>query len=413
MKLPLAYTLRNRYASTEQDARLLNGYAEVIRNKKDRRKIDKSRAIKRPGITAAFENLAGTGQALYTPFTPDNSGVPATVIADTLIRGMSSVASKLAFGVQPSNADLNTSFSPAVTVRIIDVFGNLVNSSANVTVSAYNNNTGATLGGTLTQGAAAGTATFNNLTLNRSGDFTLLAVSNALRDSISASFSINTKLVFSSLHSFADAATPFNVTVQSQDSAGNVDTGYTGQITLDIYSGSGGSLFGTVTLDAVNGEATFSVSIDVAGSYTLIAKGQPAADGQSANPASGTSGTIAIGVYSLTSAQRNTGLAIDTGFIITVIGAISPTDLNGNPILSLVTHVDLPITGASIYTTTLAVIGAVPQNTFTSIQIGSKILTSATASFVTGAATNWIWSGLVGTDANFITTIGALSVKIN
>ncbi|MHA8065034.1 hypothetical protein, partial [Aquirufa aurantiipilula] len=48
-------------------------------------------------------------------------------------------ASKLTFGTQPSNAVAGASISPDITVRIEDANGNLVSSTASVTLAIGNN----------------------------------------------------------------------------------------------------------------------------------------------------------------------------------------------------------------------------------------------------------------------------------
>jgi hypothetical protein len=76
-----------------------------------------------------------------------------------------------------------------VTVDVVDALGNVVtNSTATVTISQSSGPSGATLGGTTTQTAVNGVATFNNLTLNTAGTYTLVAKSSGLTNAISSSF---------------------------------------------------------------------------------------------------------------------------------------------------------------------------------------------------------------------------------
>jgi DNA-binding beta-propeller fold protein YncE len=65
---------------------------------------------------------------------------------------------------------------------------------------------------------------------------------------------------------------PFTVVVSAEDPSGNVDTNYSGNVTIAIGTNpAGGTLGGTLTVPVVNGVATFSnLTLDLAGSgYTL------------------------------------------------------------------------------------------------------------------------------------------------
>jgi Bacterial Ig domain len=101
-------------------------------------------------------------------------------------------ANKLVFTTQPSDVGVNSPISPAVTVQVQDAVGNLVNSNAQVVITLGNNPTGATLSGTTTASASGGTATFNNLRINKAGTgYTLTATSpSGLIGASSASFNV-------------------------------------------------------------------------------------------------------------------------------------------------------------------------------------------------------------------------------
>ncbi|MHA8065028.1 hypothetical protein, partial [Aquirufa aurantiipilula] len=64
-------------------------------------------------------------------------------------------ASKLTFGTQTSNAVAGASISPNITVRIEDANGNLVSSTASVTLAIGNNAGSGTLSGTASVNAVA------------------------------------------------------------------------------------------------------------------------------------------------------------------------------------------------------------------------------------------------------------------
>ena len=85
-----------------------------------------------------------------------------------------------------------------------------------------------------------------------------------------------TKLAFTSQPANVTSGAPFSTAVTAQDAQGNTATGFTGNVTVAITSGTGAGgahLTGTTTLAAVAGVADFSnLAIDSVGSsYTLTA----------------------------------------------------------------------------------------------------------------------------------------------
>ena len=72
--------------------------------------------------------------------------------------------------MQPTSATAGVAISPAVTVRVVDRFGNLeTGDHSMVTVGIATNVGGGTLSGTLTQPAVGGIATFSDLSINKTG----------------------------------------------------------------------------------------------------------------------------------------------------------------------------------------------------------------------------------------------------
>jgi hypothetical protein len=107
----------------------------------------------------------------------------------------------LAYVQPPTDAVVNTSMAPAVTVVVLDAYGNTVTAStAAVTVALGANPSGATLSGsstcpagpgTVCQNASGGVATFSDLSLNKSGtNFTLVATSPGLTQATSGTFAV-------------------------------------------------------------------------------------------------------------------------------------------------------------------------------------------------------------------------------
>jgi parallel beta-helix repeat protein len=100
-------------------------------------------------------------------------------------------ATKLAFGTQPSNTGAGSTITPAVTVLILDANNNVTSSTASVTVAIGTNPGGGALSGTLPKAAVAGTATFNDLAIDKPGaGYTLTAASTGLTGATSGTFDI-------------------------------------------------------------------------------------------------------------------------------------------------------------------------------------------------------------------------------
>src|SRR5207247_1592668 len=102
-------------------------------------------------------------------------------------------ANHLVFGVEPTNTVAGVAISPAVTVRVLDQFDNLVTTdTSNVTVAIGTNAGGGTLSGTTTVAAVGGTASFSTLSIDKTGlSYTLTATDGTLGAGTSAPFNIN------------------------------------------------------------------------------------------------------------------------------------------------------------------------------------------------------------------------------
>jgi hypothetical protein len=163
----------------------------------------------------------------------------------------------------PASATAGAQF--AVTVAVEDSLGNTVSSfTGPVSVALASNPGGATLGGTTTVNAAAGVATFRNLTLDKSGaGYTLTAAAAGLPAVTTALFAVG-GVTATQLGvvppAFAVAGVPFTVTVTAQDAGSNLVPAFNGPLTLALgpNSPAGSALGGTLTAQAVNGVATFA-----------------------------------------------------------------------------------------------------------------------------------------------------------
>ena len=230
------------------------------------------------GGIATFNDLSidktGTGYKLRATATGLTA---ATSNAFNITPG---TPTQLAFYQQPTNAVAGVAITPAVTVRILDAFGNLTTATNAVTMAIDTNPGGGTLSGTLTKNAVSGTATFNDLSIDKTGTgYKLRATATGLTQAVSNAFNITpgtpSQLVFGQQPTTTDAGATITpaVTVNLLDAQGNQTSG-TNAVTMAIGTNpGGGTLSGTLTKNAVNGTATFNnLSINNAGTgYTLRA----------------------------------------------------------------------------------------------------------------------------------------------
>src|SRR5207253_1215811 len=226
------------------------------------------------GVATFFVSLnkAGTG---YTLTASAGGLTPVTSTAFDIIPG---TATQLAFTVQPSNTVAGAAISPAVQVTALDPAGNPVPSfTGSVTVALGTNPGGSTLSGTTTVAAVNGVATFVDLSLNKTGTGYWLTAPATGLTATSSGFNITpgaaSQLVFGTQPSTTVAGQQITpaVKVRALDAFGNVATGFTGAVAIALGSNPGGStLSGTTPVAAVSGVATFSVSLNKAGTgYTL------------------------------------------------------------------------------------------------------------------------------------------------
>jgi hypothetical protein len=199
-------------------------------------------------------------------------------------------AARLTFGQQPTTTTVGSVIDPPVTVRIEDESGNLVASTATVTLSLGTNPSGAQLGGTVSRAAVNGVATFDDLSLDQVGSgYTLVATSGTLAGATSNAFDITVgaaaRLTFGQQPTTTTVGSVIDppVTVRIEDESGNL-VASTATVTLSLGTNpSGAQLGGTVSRAAVNGVATFDdLSLDQVGSgYTLAAASGSLADATS------------------------------------------------------------------------------------------------------------------------------------
>jgi hypothetical protein len=148
-----------------------------------------------------------------------------------------------------------------------------------ITLKIKSGPSGGAIIGTATVTAAKGVATFSNILFDVAGAYTLKATATGLTTVISGAITINSaaasQLVFARqpANVAAGAASAPAITVDVEDSFGNLVTTSSAKVTLAIKSGPAGSeLSGTLNVAAQTGVATFSnVLLDTAGKYKLTA----------------------------------------------------------------------------------------------------------------------------------------------
>jgi hypothetical protein len=242
---------------------------------------------------ATFSNLALNTAGNYTLNATD--GTLTATTSGTITINSAASASKLAFEqYPPTSGTAGVALSPAITVAVEDLSGNVVtgdSSSVTLTLSSGTFANGST---TVTVAAVSGVSTFSSLIINTVGSYTLTASDGGLTAATSGSVAINpaaaSQTIFQSIPTTGTAGVVLStaVKVAVEDAFGNVVTSDTSTVTLSLASGPGVFASGsTLSVSAVKGIATFSnLMLNTAGAYTLNAT-----DGSLTVP---TSGTITI-----------------------------------------------------------------------------------------------------------------------
>src|SRR5262249_7467682 len=120
----------------------------------------------------------GTGTFSATLVTAGSQTITAADTVDSSISGSARItgqpapALQLQFGQQPTNTVAAAVIRPAVTVRVVDKYGNVISSDNTDQVSLIigNNTGGGTLGGTTVVTVHNGVATFSDLTIDKPGN---------------------------------------------------------------------------------------------------------------------------------------------------------------------------------------------------------------------------------------------------
>jgi hypothetical protein len=218
-------------------------------------------------------NKVGTGYTLRASATGYSS---VTSAAFNITAG---AATSLTFTDQPAGAQAGSTLG-LIQVTALDAGGNVATGfTGNVVLSLGNNPGAGTLSGTVNVAAVAGVATFNGVSINRTGAGYTLSATSGLLSATSSAFTITpgaaSALAFATQPANAVAGASLgSVQVRVVDNQGNTLTGSSASVSLALFANPGsGLLSGTTLVNAVNGVATFSgLSVNKVGNgYVLRA----------------------------------------------------------------------------------------------------------------------------------------------
>jgi hypothetical protein len=247
------------------------------------------------GGVATFNNLVLDTAGNYTLGESGSSGLTGSNSNSFTVSPAQ--ASQLVFGQQPTDAQVNATISPAVTVKLEDQYNNVLSGDNTDQVSlGITPNTG-TGGANLSGGGAvqvsSGVATFSNLAIDAAGTgYTLTASSGALSSSPSNSFNITapqaTHFSVTGLPTSMTAGDTYTITVTALDASNHTAANYSG--TVQLTSSDGQAVLSPSSSLLTNGVGTFQVTLKTAGNQTVTAadSGNSSISGQDAttvNPA--------------------------------------------------------------------------------------------------------------------------------
>ncbi len=237
---------------------------------------------------------------------------------------------------QPGNGEVGHSLSPAAAVYVRDVYNNIrTDDNASLISAAIEDNpAGGTLAGTKIVSVSGGLATFNDLSIDRTGvGYTLqFTTSPAKNNPVSNTFDITSttasQLGVLSQPSGASGGAVFlgQPRVAVQDHDGNTLLTNSSNVTVSLGAGPG-TLSGTTTVAAVGGIATFTnLQIDHAGAGYVL----HFSDG-SLTPVDSTTFSVAVGPAAKLAIQTQPAGAVDDEPLITQ-PVILVQDAGGNTV---------------------------------------------------------------------------------
>jgi VCBS repeat-containing protein len=294
------------------------------------------------GNNPAGGTLSGTvtvnavsGVATFGNLSIDKSGNGYTLTAAaTGLAGVTSpsfdivpgTANRLVFLTGPSDRAVGQAFSPALQVQVQDAGGNpVILATGQITLTS---SVTGTLSGTATATPILGTATFNNLAVNKAGTgYTLTALASGVSSTASSPFDV------------AKGTTTISITSKSPSGSSVFGQAVTFNYDINISAPAAGSLTGTVTVsdgtDSCTGGITAGTGIGNCPilfsstgtkSVTATYNGDQNFDGSTSAPAVSHTVNKANTSLSITSALPNPSAI---GQSITVQWTLAPTGAGG------------------------------------------------------------------------------------
>jgi hypothetical protein len=294
----------------------------------------------------------------------------------------------------PASVRAGNPFGLVVTAQ--DNFGNTATSySSSVTVSILADPGAATLGGTVTRTAAAGVATFDDLTLDHVGaGFTLSATGGGLSPGTTTTLNVAAAaatqwVVTTQPPSSVTAGAGFGLVLKAEDSQGNVDPTYNGAVTVSLGANPGAAtLGGTLTINASAGVATLAgLSLDKAASgYTLMASG----GSLSTATTSSITAVAAAATQWVVSTQPPTSVTAGVPFGLAATAQDSfgntATSFNSSVTVAILANPGSATLGGTVTRTATA--GVVAFDDLTLDHVGAGYTLSASGSGLSSATTN-------------------------
>jgi hypothetical protein len=191
------------------------------------------------------------------------------------------VASRLVFGQQPTDATAGSVITPAPSVRIEDLYGNVVTKDSSTVTLTLSDGTFEGGSRSLTASASAGVATFRGLKIDVAGSKSVSAADGSLAPSgASNSFRIDAAataalVIHTQPSSTAIAGQEFTTQPQVYefDRFGNLETLDSSTVVTATASGGNGSLQGSTGVTVSGGVATFTnLGDNTAGTISLTVR---------------------------------------------------------------------------------------------------------------------------------------------
>jgi hypothetical protein len=305
---------------------------------------------------------------------------------------------KLVFSTEPpATGSAGIALNPPIAVSAEDQFDNTftLDSISTVTLTLSGSGSFSTGSNTATAQVVNGVATFNNLVVVSAGTFTMTATDGLLTSATSSAITIagSSKLAFlqQPTQTVAGVSISPPVTVAVESAGGTVIASDNSMVTLTISSGAFANGSTTMTVQAVQGVATFSgLTLDTTGSYNLTA-----ADGALTSAHSNPFNIVAQATKLVFTQQPNNTYA---GEAVNPTVAVSLEDGFGNVATGNATTVTVSLSGGTFFgggttATATAINGVASFNNLVVVAPGTYTLT-ATDPGLTSAAS---FSFTVGT----------------